>query len=340
MQTILIVVSVMLWATAAACAPSAFRGRRRPLFWFLIVFALSMTLQPTSTYYAVDGLLGNLNITYFLFHALAIVSIAILDGIVQSAMSPQGFTRNRKFFSAAAAALLIAVQAALFFGSSWHTSGRINDAFRSSWDYSAYAATTWLAMAVFAVSVAAACVTDMRVQRRAITRVSLSLIIFACAGVLTYAIISLSSAIQSTLSGSFVFQGWPRAVYSAALLTAPFALAAGLSLTATIDGVTAVRQRVAVRVLLWRITPLWERLLTGSPELSIETPLTALQVLTTREPADHLYRRHVEIRDSLLLNPAQPTSSSDRKLIDAAERKTRPAAKAETIPLREVPAHA
>ncbi|MBC7443838.1 MAG: hypothetical protein H7311_15190, partial [Ramlibacter sp.] len=100
---------------------------------------------------------------------------------------------------------------------------------------------------------------------------------------------------------------------------APISLAVGLGLTATADALQSTRKGVRDRDLLWRITPLWERLLADSPELSIEKRLSRRGLLTVPNPGAHLYRRYVEVRDSLLLNPAQEVSAAERTLIDEAE---------------------
>ncbi|KFF60525.1 hypothetical protein JF66_04040 [Cryobacterium sp. MLB-32] len=320
--TVLITVSAILWLAAGLCAPSALHGRRRLLFWFLAVFALTMTLQPKPIYDGVDSLLGDINVTYFLFHALAIVAIALVDVIVQQAVSPGGITKARKLGTAIIASAIIATQAVLFFGSDWRVTDNISRAFVSRWDYTAYASTTWIAMAIFGVSVAYACVSDMRQQPRGITRISLGFVTLGCLGVLGYALISLTSAFQSVLNPDFTFQGWSRFAYTLTFLLSPISLAVGLCLTATADGLSSVRKTYRDLVLLWRITPIWNRLLSTSPDLSIERALTPLQLLVVHRPGVHLYRRHVEIRDSLLLNPAQAVSLREQSVIDRAERQT------------------
>lgn len=320
---VIVIVSAVLWLAAALCVPSALRKRRRSLLGFLAVFALTMTLQPQPVYDRVDAWLGGENITYFLFHALAIVAVALLDVIVQEAVGRHGLSPARIRATALVAGGIVAAQAVLFFPAPWRLTDTISQSFMSRWDYTAYASTTWLAMAVFAVSVASACLADVGRQRRTVTRISLGFVIFGCLGVLVYALISLTSAVQSALSPQFVFQGWPRVVLTLALLLAPISLAVGLGLTITVDTLAAVNRDRQNRRLLWRITPLWTRLLSDSPELSIEQQLGPIALIVVRAPGDHLYRRHVEIRDSLLLNPSQTVSTAEQALIDQAERQTR-----------------
>ena len=323
MQTVLFTLSAVFWIAAAVCVPSAIRGQRRRLLLFLTVFALTMTLMPQPVYRPVDALLGNGNVTYFIFHALTIVAVALLDVIVQEAMAPQGLTRTRKKATVLITGAIVAVQAVLFFGSDWRVTDDISASFIPRWDFTAYAATTWIALAIFAVSFAHACLSDMRKQRRALTRTSLGFMVFGCFGVLVYAVVSLASAVLSVLFTDFLLVGWGRIAYTLSLLIAPISLVVGLGLTAAVDGLISSRKNSRDRRLLWRITPLWNRLLAHSPELSLERPLTPLQLVFIRRPGPHLYRRHVEIRDSLLLRPRQPVSSAERLLIDSVERQTR-----------------
>ncbi|TFC70033.1 hypothetical protein E3O45_16475 [Cryobacterium sp. TMS1-20-1] len=322
MQTILFTLSAVFWIAAAVCVPSAIRGRRRPLLLFLAVFALTMTLMPQPVYRPVDALLGGGNVTYFIFHALTIVAIALLDVIVQEAMSPRGLTRARQRATVLITTAIVLVQAVLFFGSDWRVTDDIAASFIPRWDFTAYAATTWIAMGIFAVSFGIACIRDLRRQRRLVTRISLSLVLLACLGVLAYALISLTSAILAVLYADYLLVGWGRIAYTLSLLLSPISLVIGLGLTATVDGLTSSGRNFHDRVLLWRITPLWQRLLADTPELSIERELSPLQLLIVRVPGAHLYRRHVEIRDSLLLHPEQAVSPAEQGLIDLAEVRT------------------
>jgi hypothetical protein len=320
--TVLTFVPVVLWIAVLLCIPSAIRGTRRPLLWFLIMLAMSMSLQAQPVYRFVDPFLGGINATYFLFHALTIIAIGLLDVLVQEAVSVGGVTRKRRRVTALVAGLIITAQAILFFSSDWRISDNISQSFVARWDYTAYASTTWIAMAVFAVSVAYACVSDIRKQARMVIRLSLGFMTLGCLSVLIYALISLTSAVQSNVTPGFVFQGWPRMTYVLALLIAPLSLAIGLGLTATVDGLTASRKIFHDRVLLWRITPMWYRLLLTAPDLSIDRKLTRPGLLVVRQPGLHLYRRYVEIRDSLLLDPTQAVSLAEQSIIDRVERQT------------------
>ncbi|SDM97619.1 hypothetical protein SAMN05216368_103112 [Cryobacterium flavum] len=322
MQTVLFILSAVFWVAAAVCVPSAIRGRRRPLLLFLAVFALTMTLMPQPVYRPVDALLGNGNVTYFIFHALTIVAIALLDVIVQEAMSPRGLTRARKRATSLVTSGIIVAQAILFFGSDWRVTDDIAASFIPRWDFTAYAATTWIAMGIFAVSFAIACLADLRRQRRPVTLISLSLVLLACLGVLTYAVISLTSAVLAVFYADYLLVGWARTAYTLTLLLSPISLVIGLGLTAAVDALAAGRENYRDRVLLWRITPLWRRLLSDTPHLSIERQLSPRQLLTVSGPGAHLYRRHVEIRDSLLLRPEQAVTPAELVIIELAEQRT------------------
>ena len=322
METVLLTLAIVGWIAALVCVPSAIRGQRRPLLGFLAVFALAMSLTPQVVYRPVDTFLGNANLTYFVFHALLIVAIGLFDVIVQEAISPHGLTRARKRITVFVTVLIILAQAILFFGSDWRVSDDIGTAAIPLWDFAAYAATTWIAMGVFAVSFATACLSDLGRQCRPVTRISLALMVFACLGVLTYAVISLIRAVLAVLHPDVALAGWALTSYTVALLLSPISLVIGLALSAAVDGLASCRKSYRDRVLLWRITPLWQRLLVDSPDLSIERSLSPLQLLTVRAPGVHLYRRHVEIRDSLLLLPEQSVTPAERATLDLAEART------------------
>ncbi len=320
--TILITASATLWLAAILCLPSAIKGSRRSLLWFLTAFALTMSLQPKPVYDAVDSLLGGANTTYFLFHALAIVTVGLADVMVQEAVSASGITPKRKMTTALVAGLVIALQAVLFFTSDWHAMNNISQSFIAEWSYTAYASTTWVTIALFSVSVSYACLNDLRTQPWTVTQVARAIMTLGCLCIFIYAVNSLVGAVQTVLDPSYVMPNWREFVQRVVLLCSPISLGVGLGLTATVDGITASGRNFRDRGLLLRITPLWQRLLADTPELSIERALSPLQLLVVRGPGAHLYRRHVEIRDSLLLHPEQAVSPAERTLIDLAEVRT------------------
>lgn len=311
----------LLWLAALLCLHAALHGRRLLLFWFLVVFAAAMTLQPAPIYAVVDSAIGGVNVTYFIFHALAIVAVALVDSLVQDATSEGGITHARRRVTIAVGALAIGVQSALFFGSDWRETDDILHMFVSRWDYTAYASTTWIALAYFSVSVALACLADLPKQRRRVTRISLSFVAVGCLAVLVYSVVSLTNATMSTLHQDDDFTNWSRVPYFAALFTAPICLAIGLGLTRAVDSVASARRSLIGRVLLLRITPLWERLIADAPDLSLEAATPRLRLALGREPGARLYRRHVEVRDSLLLHP-RDTTPAERSLLEAVERHT------------------
>ncbi|TFD33390.1 DUF6545 domain-containing protein [Cryobacterium cryoconiti] len=333
MQVILVTVSVVLWVAVAVCVPSFVRGQRRLLFWVLSALATTLTLQPDVVYYRIDPLIGGVHVTYFIFHATAIISVALVSNLVQEAIAPHGLTRRRMRATAVFAGSIILVQAILFFGGDWHLTDDIRQPFLSRVDYALYAASTWITMAFFSVSVAVACLSDRRTQRRTVTRIALGSLVFGCFWILVYTMISLGSAAASLTLGSFVFSGWLLFLYQLSLLGALISLAVGLSLTAAVDSIRFTGNAVQDRRLLWRVTPLWERVLAGSPELSIERHLSRPGLLVVRSPGAHLYRRYVEIRDSMLLEPGQHLSAGEQRLIDQVEDhvRTRPPAFASPV---------
>jgi len=311
----------LLWVAALLCLNAALHGRRLLLFWFLVVFAAAMTLQPAPIYDIVDPAIGGVNITYFVFHAFAIIALALVDSLVQDATVEGGITRARQRGTIAVGLVIIAVQAALFFGSDWRLTDDIQHMFVSRWDYTLYASTTWIALAYFSVSVALACLADLPRQRRRVTRVSLAFVAVGCLGVLVYSVVSLTNATMSSLHQDEAFTNWSRVPYFAALITAPICLAIGLGLTTAVDSVASVQRSLRERALLLRITPLWERLIADSPELSLEPATPRLFLVLAREPGARLYRRYVEVRDSLLLHP-QDATPAERALLEAVERHT------------------
>ena len=322
----------ILWLAALFCLPSAIRGRRRLLFWFLAVFALTMTLQPQPVYDAVDAVLGGVNTTFFLFHATVIIAVALMNSLVQLATTEGGISRAGRRSTVIAVIVVIGAQAVLFFGSDWRLTSDVRTMDFDRWDYTLYAITTWFALAYFAVSVLVACLADYPRQRRIVTRVSLAFVSLGCLAVLTYAVLSVWSAIDSSQDPHSTFTASSRGVYFTALLAAPICVSIGLGLTTVVDAVAGAWRTGRDRVLLWRITPLWERLIEDSPELSLEAASPRLRLAFGREPGARLYRRYVEVRDSLLLHPREATAA-ERALLDAVERQTH-ADRTETHPRR------
>ncbi|TFB98824.1 MULTISPECIES: MAB_1171c family putative transporter [Cryobacterium] len=315
-------VSALLWLATLFCLPSVVRGRRRLLFSFLAVFALTMSLQTDLVFDVLDAALGGVNVTYYLFHVTAVIAVALLNELVRAASSVQPGGWRIKPISAIFPGVVILIQSVLFFGADWRLMPDIR--FLDRWDYTAYAATTWVALAYFSVTVAAACLSDRRRQRRRLTRVSLGFVVVGCAGVIVYAVVSLLNAVMANVSHNADFATGTGGVYYAALLIAPSCLAVGFGLTAAVDGVMRVQREVQVRVLLVRLAPLWERLLSESPELSLDVPETKIHLVLTRGAAARLYRRYVEVRDCLLLYP-QEISQSDQALLATAEHLASPA---------------
>ncbi|SEN78735.1 DUF6545 domain-containing protein [Cryobacterium luteum] len=281
-----------------------------------------MSLQPKPVYDAMDALLGGVNATYFIFHALAIATVGLADVMVQQAVTASEIARRRKIITAVVAGLIVFVQALLFFGSDWHLTNNISQSFIAEWSYTAYAATTWVTIAFFSISVLSASVADLRAQTRSATRVALIILSLGCLCILAYTINSLIGATQTTLDPTFVLPDWRESVQKFVLLLAPLSMGVGLGLTAAVDALAAAKKNFRDRVLLWQITPLWQRLLADNPELSIERKLSPRQLLTVRNPGVHLYRRHVEIRDSLLLRSGQTVTADELVIIDRAEART------------------
>ncbi|TFC11882.1 hypothetical protein E3O19_13975 [Cryobacterium algoritolerans] len=326
----------VLWLATLFCLPSAIRGRRRLLFWFLTVFALTMTVQPEPLYDAVDAVLGGVNTTFFLFHATVIIAVALMNSLVQLATTEGGISRANRRSTVIAVTIVIGAQSVLFFGSDWRLTSDVRAMDFDRWDYTLYAITTWFALAYFAVSVLVACLSDYPRQRRVVTRLSLAFISLGCLAALTYAVVSVWSAISSGHDPHSTFTASSRGVYFTALLAAPICVSIGLGLTTVVDGVASGWRNAGNRVLLWRISPLWERLIADSPELSIEAPSPRLRLAFGREPGARLYRRYVEVRDSLLLHPRDATAA-EHALLDAVERQTH-ADRPETHPRRLAPA--
>jgi hypothetical protein len=328
-------VSVLLWLATLLCLPSVLRGRRRLLFCFLAVFALTMSLQTDDVFDTLDAALGGVNVTYYLFHVTAIIAVTLLNELVRAASSVRPGGWRIKPFSAFFPGAVILIQSLLFFWGDWRLAPDIR--FLDRWDYTAYAATTWVALAYFSVTVATACVSDRRRQRRGLTRVSLAFIVVGCAGVIVYAVVSLLNAVMANINHNADFATRTGGVYYAALLIAPSSLAVGFGLTAAVDGVMRVQREVQIRVLLVRLAPLWERLLFESPELSLDIAETRTRLVLTRRAAARLYRRYVEVRDCLLLYP-QEISASDQALLATVEHLVSPGGP-RTLPVAAVEGH-
>ncbi|TDW28696.1 DUF6545 domain-containing protein [Cryobacterium psychrophilum] len=322
-----------LWVSAILCLPSALRGKRLLVFWFLFAFAVTMTPQPLPIYLAVDSLLGGINTTSFIFHATAIITIALIDTLVQSATSKDGLSRRRNLISASVTTGIIALQAVLFFGGEWRFN-TVREALPQV-DFILYSSTTWLALGFFSVSVAAACLRDIAQQTRTITKVSLSFIALGCLGVLVFAVVSLTGAGLGFANHESTFSQDAHGLYLASLFMAPLSLAIGAGLTSAVDGIITLGRNARSRSLLLRLTPLWIGLMADTPELSLDSANSRAASLFGKDPTPRLYRRYVEVRDSLLVHPQQITARNEQ-ILRAAENHI--AAQSSTSPSRAVPA--
>jgi len=311
-----VIVIASLWLAAILCLPPALRGTRRLVFWFLFAFAVTMTPQPPAIYSAVDSLLGGINTTSFIFHATAIITVALIDALVQAATSPDGLSRRRNTVSASVTAAIIVLQAVLFFGGEW----RFDTVYEAlpQLDFILYSSTTWLALAFFAVSVAVACLRDIQRQTRSITKASLAFIAVGCLGVLVYAVLSLTGAGLGYANHDSTFLDDVHGLYLAALLVAPLSLGIGAGLTSAVDGLKTLGRNARSRLLLLGLTPLWIGLMAQTPELSLDSAHSRAAVLFGKHPTPRLYRRYVEVRDSLLIHPQQITKR-DEQILRRAE---------------------
>jgi len=166
----------------------------------------------------------------------------------------------------------------------------------------------------FSISVAAACLGDIRRQTRTITKVSLAFIALGCLGVLVYSILSLTGAGLGFVDHDSTFLQDVAVLHLASLLTAPLCLAIGASLTSAVDGLTTLGRNARSRLLLLSLTPLWIGLMAETPELSLDSANSRAAVLFGKNPTPRLYRRYVEVRDSLLIHPQQITKRDEQVL--------------------------
>ena len=315
-----------LWGTTLLLVPSALRGKRRLLFWFMLAFAVTMSLISDGPYAVVDGLLGGVDITYFIFHATAIICVALFDSLIQTAVSKTGLTSSRKRFAFGGATGLILLQAALFFTNGWNIDN-LQFIGPGDWSQLVYSFTTWIALIVLAISTIAACSTDFTRQSDTSLKVALVMIAAGCALVSLYVVIQMGVAINRATGGSTV-SATVDFLSVACQLLAPILLALGLGLRLLIGASKNLSEAGRSRRLLWKVTPLWERLLADRPELSIEAPMSRVALCFRGNHALHLHRRYVEVRDSLLLHPDQPLSAREATLIQRIEEHIRQASDA------------
>ncbi|QYF74155.1 DUF6545 domain-containing protein [Cryobacterium sp. PAMC25264] len=315
-----------LWGTTLLLVLSAFRGKRRLLFWFMLTFAVTMSLISDGPYSVVDGLLGGVDITYFIFHATAIICVALFDSLIQMAVSKAGLTSLRKRFAFWGATGLILLQALLFFTNDWNIDN-LQFIGPGDWSQLVYSFTTWIALIVLAISTIVACATDFTRQSDTSLKVALVMISAGCALVSLYVVIQMGVAINRALGGTTV-SATVDFLSVACPLLAPVLLSLGLGLRLLIGASRNLSDAGRSRRLLWKVTPLWERLLADRPELSIEAPMSRVTVCFRRNHALHLHRRYVEVRDSLLLHPDQPLSTREAKLIQRIEEHIRQASDA------------
>ena len=323
-----------LWGTTLLLVPSMLRGKRRLLFWFMLAFSVTMSLVADGPYAFVDKLLGGADATYFIFHATAIICVALFDCLIQTAVSKAGLTPRRKRFAWWGAAGLIVLQAVLFFSASdW----KIDDKQfigPGDWSQLFYSYTTWIALIVLAISTMVACATDFKRQSDTTLKTALVIISAGCAVVSLYVVIQMRVAISGATGDTYV-SATTESLAVASMLVAPVLLSVGLGLRLLVGVARRLSDTGRSRRLLWKITPLWERLLADLPELSLEEPMSRIDVQLRRNHVLHLHRRYVEVRDSLLLYPGQLLSDREAKLIQRVEAHIRHASAASTGTTRD-----
>lgn len=307
-----------LWGTTLLLIPSAIRGTRRLLFWFMLAFSVTMTLVSSGPYAFFDALIGGTDITYFIFHATAIICVALFDCLIQTAVSKTGLTRARKLFAFWGSTGLIALQAALFFGNGWEIDD-IQFVGAGDWRQLLYSFTTWIALMVLAISTMVACATDFKRQSDATIKTALVIIALGCAAVVLYVAIQIEVAISRVATGDKSITTTVELLANSTPLAASVLLSVGLGLRLLVGVAKNLSDARRSRRLLWKITPLWERLLADLPELSIEAPISRVDLYFRGNHALHLHRRYVEVRDSLLLHPDQPLSDREAQLIQRIE---------------------
>ena len=192
-----------LWGTTFLLVPSALRGARRLLFWFMLAFAVTITLITDGPYAFVDGLLGGVEITYFIFHVTAIICVALFDCLIQTAVSKTGLTRVRKRMTFGVSAVLILIQTVLFFSSDWEIDN-IQFIGPGDWSQLVYSFTTWVALIVLAISTIVACATDFRRQPDTTLKTALVIIAAGCAVGSLYVVVQMGVAIARATGDTYV----------------------------------------------------------------------------------------------------------------------------------------
>jgi hypothetical protein len=315
-----------LWGTTLLLVPSALRGRRRLLLWFMLAFAVTITLISDGPYAVVDGLLGGVDVTYFIFHATAIICVALFDSLIQTAVSKAGLTPIRKRVAFGGATGLILLQAGLFFTNGWNIDN-LQFIGPGDWSQLVYSFTTWIALIVLAISTIVACWADFTRQSDPLLKTALVLISAGCALVSLYVVVQMGVAVNRAIGGTTVSATVDFLSVLCPLL-APVLLALGLGLRLLVGVFRRMSDAARSRRLLWKVTPLWERLLSDRPELSIEAPTSRVALSFRGDHALHLYRRYVEVRDCLLLCPDQRLSAHEVTLIQRIEEHIRRASDA------------
>lgn len=306
-----------LWGTTLLLVPSALRNTRRLLFWFMLWFAVTITLISDGPYAFVDELLGGIDLTYFIFHATAIICVALFDGLIQTAVSKVGLTRGRKRLAFWVSTGLILIQAGLFFTSGWEIDN-IQFIGPGDWSQLVYSFTTWVAMIILAISTVVACATDFVRQPDTTIKTALVIISVGWVVVSLYVVVQMGVAIARATGDTHV-----SATVDFLSVTCPLVasvlVAVGLGLRLLVGVFRNLSDAGRSRRLLWELTPLWERLLADLPELSMEAPTSRVGLHFGRNHALYLHRRYVEARDSLLLRPDQPLSEREARLIRRIE---------------------
>lgn len=283
---------VVAAAATASVLRKQVRTKRSLLPSGVILWSMACLLQVQIVYGCVDHFFGDRNFTNLIYRSMAIIAVALLDVmVIRATRSPRHFI-STVVVVGSVTCLVLVIQGGIFFSNRWPGSNVYLAAYGGQLGREAYWSVMMLSVGYFAAHVLVTVGHEWRSHSVRATRWGLALIGLGSIVNLIWTAENLVSSVVRLLGRKDFLLGGGTDQLSAVLVCCTIICAGiGVALASSeslVDGAWA-------RILLRRLTPLWSRVITAAPELSLSGRSNLVAVHQHVE--DTLYRRWVELLD-------------------------------------------
>lgn len=305
----------VLWLTVACCLPAAIVGRNRLLFAALATFAAAATLGTPEVYRVVDAAFGGRDLAYWLLNLLLLAAVGLFAVIVELAMSDGRVRAPRIVVVTGVLVVLAVVQTTVFARAARFVA--TGEPRLAPWEWPLYLGTGRAAIGALAVAAIVAMTRDLRRQADRVIRAGLVVALAGCAIVL----LDLALLAGATLlPASAPLAGLAERLGPLVLGAGVLGIAVGLGLRPVVSAGAAAAIVGYEAWLLTRLTRVWRRRIAVTPEVALDHGRGHAPTAFLAPPGARLYRRYVEVRDSILLSPEPRVSESESRLMTSIER--------------------